>query len=80
MLDAPSDEKHEETTRGNGGPETEGRPTLRTEAFCGLAGKIVETIAPCTEADPVALLIQILVAFGNAVGRGPQTPPVSPRP
>lgn len=34
-----------------------------------LIGEIVNTIAPHTEADPVALLTQLLVAFGAAVGR-----------
>jgi len=38
-------------------------------AFHGLAGEIVGAIEPHTEADPVALLVQLLVAFGNAVGR-----------
>ncbi len=38
-------------------------------AYHGLAGEIVETLAPCTEADPVAILAQLLVAFGAAVGR-----------
>jgi hypothetical protein len=38
-------------------------------AFHGLAGRIVDTIAPHTEADPVAILAQLLVAFGTAVGR-----------
>ncbi len=40
-------------------------------AFCGLAGDVVRTIEPHSEADPAALLVQFLVAFGNAVGRGP---------
>jgi hypothetical protein len=40
-------------------------------AFTGLAGEIVETISPHSEADEAALLLQFLVAFGNAVGRGP---------
>src|SRR3954466_2329145 len=40
-----------------------------TAAYHGLAGQIVATIAPHTEADPVALLAQLLVAFGAAVGR-----------
>ena len=31
----------------------------------------LRTIAPHSEADPAALLTQTLVAFGNAVGRGP---------
>ena len=39
-------------------------------AYHGLAGEIVNTIAPHTEADPVAILSQLLVAFGAATGRG----------
>jgi hypothetical protein len=39
-------------------------------AYHGLAGEIVNTIAPETEADPVAILSQLLVAFGAATGRG----------
>ena len=39
------------------------------DAFYGLAGKIVRAIEPHTESDPVALLVQLLVAFGNAAGR-----------
>jgi hypothetical protein len=35
-----------------------------------LLGEIVNEIAPHTEADPVAILTQLLVAFGAAVGRG----------
>lgn len=37
----------------------------------GLAGKVVKTLQPETEADPAALLVSFLVAFGNAVGSGP---------
>lgn len=44
---------------------------LAPEAFHGLAGDIVRTIEPHSEADPAALLIQVLVAFGNIVGREP---------
>lgn len=40
-------------------------------AYHGLAGDIVRTIAPHTEADPAALLFQLLTAFGNSVGSGP---------
>jgi len=39
-------------------------------AFHGLAGEIVRAIEPHTEADPVGLLIQLLAAFGNVIGRG----------
>src|SRR5262249_1032754 len=38
-------------------------PTLAQEAFHGLAGTIVNTIAPHSEADPVALLMQLLEYF-----------------
>jgi hypothetical protein len=44
-------------------------PLLRSDAFHGLAGEIVAAIEPHTEADPRALLIQFLVAFGFVVGR-----------
>jgi hypothetical protein len=40
------------------------------EAFHGLAGRIVRTIEPASEADPAALLVQTLVAVGNVIGRG----------
>jgi hypothetical protein len=40
------------------------------EAFHGLPGAIVAKIAPNTEADPVAILTQLLISFGTAVGRG----------
>jgi hypothetical protein len=39
------------------------------EAYHGLAGKIVRTIGPSSEADPAALLVQTLIAFGSAAGR-----------
>ena len=38
--------------------------------FSGLAGAITDAIAPNTEADPVAVLVQLLVATGAAIGRG----------
>lgn len=39
--------------------------------YCGAAGEIVRQIAPETEADPVAILSQMLVCVGNMVGRDP---------
>jgi hypothetical protein len=39
------------------------------EAYHGLAGRVVRAVGPASEADPVALLLQTLVAFGNAAGR-----------
>ena len=38
-------------------------------AFYGLAGEVVRAIAPESEADPMALLVQFLLAFGNVIGR-----------
>jgi hypothetical protein len=39
-------------------------------AFLGLAGEVVRLIEPASEADPVGVLLQFLVGFGNAVGPG----------
>jgi hypothetical protein len=41
------------------------------EVFHGLVGDIVRVIEPHSEADPMALLVQGLVAFGSVIGRGP---------
>jgi hypothetical protein len=38
-------------------------------AYHGLAGEIVAALGPQSEADPAALLIQILVSSGNVIGR-----------
>lgn len=43
----------------------------RQHALHGLAGEIVRILEPDTEADPAALLVQLLAAFGAMVGRGP---------
>lgn len=39
------------------------------EAFHGVAGGFVDIVSPHSEADPVAFLIQLLVAVGNLLGR-----------
>ena len=39
-------------------------------AWAGMAGAIAETIAPATEADPVAILAQLLIGAGAVIGRG----------
>ena len=46
-------------------------PTLAESAFYGLAGLAVRSLAPHTEADPAAILLQFLAAFGNLVGPAP---------
>jgi hypothetical protein len=53
-------------------PGANGWPApLAGEAFHGLAGDVVNVLSPASEADPAALLLQLLVAFGNLAGRGP---------
>lgn len=47
-------------------------PKLDPVARCGLAGDIVRTVEPHTEADPVALLTHFLSEFACAVGTGPR--------
>jgi hypothetical protein len=39
-------------------------------AYHGLAGGIAQTVAPHTEADPIGILGQLLVAYGTLIGRG----------
>jgi hypothetical protein len=52
--------------------EVEGAwPIMDETAYYGLAGQVVRTIAPNSESDPVAILAQYLVAFGNIVGGAP---------
>jgi hypothetical protein len=46
-------------------------PTMSRDAYYGLAGDVVETIKPHTEADPVAILIQFLTCAGNIIGNCP---------
>ena len=68
-----------EPPKGNGAggapllsvPSEPAWPVLAPEAYHGLAGDVVAHILPNTESDPVALLLQYLVSFGNAIGRQP---------
>jgi hypothetical protein len=46
-------------------------PTIDAAAYYGLAGEVVRTIEPHSEADPAALLIQFLAFYGNMIGRSP---------
>jgi hypothetical protein len=54
----------------DGTPAKPGWPVLGPAAYHGLAGRIVRAIEPNSEADPSALLIQFLAAYGNVIGRG----------
>lgn len=44
-------------------------PNLSEKALYGLAGEIVRIIEPHTEADNVALLVQLLAGFGSLIGK-----------
>ena len=44
-------------------------PALAVAALYGLAGRIVNSLTPHTEADPAAVLLQFLAAFGNLVAQ-----------
>jgi hypothetical protein len=46
-------------------------PVMHEAAYYGLASEVVRSIEPHSEADPVAILLQFLAAFGNAVGISP---------
>jgi hypothetical protein len=46
-------------------------PVLEADAFHGVLGEYVRLIEPHTEADPAAILVASLVAFGNACGHDP---------
>jgi hypothetical protein len=67
---------YEDALNGNGsgdGKETEEKhsdpwPVLADDALYSLAGNLVRAISPYTEADPVAVLVNILVMFGNVIG------------
>jgi hypothetical protein len=52
-------------------PEDPPHPILPDAALHGLPGRIVRALAPHTEADPAAILLQFLVALGNLLGRAP---------
>lgn len=68
LLDPPPDQEQQPSSAL---PVPDGWPAPPDAAvYHGLAGEIVNTITPETEADPVAILSQLLVAFGAAVGRG----------
>jgi hypothetical protein len=52
-------------------PNPAGHPVFEQFALYGLAGEAVRALAPHTEAQPEAILLQLLAAFGNVIGPGP---------
>ncbi len=54
-----------------GGIRRQGPLPPEADAFYGLAGELVAAIDPHTESDRMAVLIHLLVMFGNIIGRNP---------
>jgi hypothetical protein len=52
-------------------PQLTLRSVFEEYALYGLAGEAVRALAPHTEAQPEAILLQLLTAFGNVIGPGP---------
>jgi len=71
LLEQPEQPDHaDDVSAGVLLPAPAGWPAPPDRAvYHELPGEIVKTIAPHTESDPVAILSQLLVSFGAAVGR-----------
>ena len=70
VWNPPAETENKKEEAGvNSHPDT--WPVLEPEALYGLAGDVVRAIEPHSEADPAALLVNLLVGFGNAVGGSP---------
>lgn len=63
-----------EVIAGLNGRDPDNPLVLGNEAFHGNAGRIVDAIAPDTEASSVALLVTLLLAFGNLAGSNAYLP------
>jgi hypothetical protein len=66
---AATDEIHAQQPKTKQKSSASAWPTLSDDALHGLAGEVVKTISPHSEADPVAILIQFLVSAGNLFDR-----------
>ncbi len=68
---SPEDSLFDATAKKDRADEVESLsvPVLSDTALYGLAGEIVRTIEPHTEADNAALLVQLLAGFGCLIGK-----------
>ena len=69
-----TDEREQRDIASTAYPDTsspEWPSPISSAAYHGIVGAFVRLVEPHTEADPVALLGQSLIGFGNLVGRGP---------
>ncbi len=69
--EAQSEQTYQGTTEHTSESVTAQWPELVDEALYGLAGEIVRTIDPYTEADRVAVLLNMLAGFGNCINTAP---------
>jgi hypothetical protein len=70
LFDDPPSQQPAHSPRSSWVPPPAAWPTPPDPAaYHGLLGEIVRALEPETEADPFAILTQLLVAFGTAVGR-----------
>lgn len=53
-------------------PAVPGWPVMAPEALYGILGEAVREIAPSTEADPAAIMLQLLCLAGISIGSGPR--------
>jgi hypothetical protein len=68
----PRDRENGNANKWSSAPSVEDAwPTMSDDAYHGLAGDVVRTIEPHSEADPVAILIQFLTCAGNIIGGCP---------
>jgi hypothetical protein len=72
--DKPTPPVIEEEPEDTSDEEDDWPAPMAQEAFHGPLGEAAQEIAPHTEADPHALLLQLLAFFGNKIGRGPYYP------
>jgi hypothetical protein len=71
LFDPPASEAATGQPQAMALPAPPGWPAPPAQhAFHGLPGQVVAKIAPNTEADPVAILTQLLVCCGALIGRG----------
>jgi len=65
----PATLEAEERERVSSTVKEKSPPPIAKAAYHGVAGEIVSLIEPHTEAAPEGLLAQVLIAFGNSIGR-----------
>lgn len=71
IVDEPEPDDEDEDVFVDDPEPTDEFPTLEPAAYHGVAGEILRTLEPHTEADSASLLLTFLSAFGVAVGRSP---------